>query len=106
MKSTVTRVHFEPGAFEPPHTHPYDVILVPVTGGPVDTGIGDSTLSTWKAGDVPPTTSAFVTFITKKALRGFSAGRASRIPNLQFRIVDALASPGLSGGRRLACGSL
>ena len=33
-KSTVTRVHFEPGAAEPPHTHPYDVILVPVITGP------------------------------------------------------------------------
>ena len=29
-KSMVTRVHFEPGAAEPPHTHAVDVILVVV----------------------------------------------------------------------------
>ena len=51
-KSTVTRVHFNPGALEPPHTHPYDVILVPVTSGPVDLGVGDKSIKDWKAGDV------------------------------------------------------
>jgi len=51
-KSTVTRVRFAPGATEPPHTHPYDVILVPVTSGPVDVGNGATTLTTWKAGEV------------------------------------------------------
>ena len=51
-KSTVTRVRFAPGATEPPHTHPYDVILVPVTSGPVDVGNGATTLATWKAGEV------------------------------------------------------
>jgi quercetin dioxygenase-like cupin family protein len=51
-KSTVTRVHFEPGAAEPPHTHPYDVILIPVTSGAVDVGVGTTTLTSWRAGDV------------------------------------------------------
>ena len=51
-KSTVTRVRFAPGATEPPHTHPYDVILVPVTSGPVDVGNGSTNLTTWKAGEV------------------------------------------------------
>src|SRR5262249_7983906 len=35
-KTAVTRVHFAPGAEEPPHTHPYDVILVPVLEGTVE----------------------------------------------------------------------
>jgi quercetin dioxygenase-like cupin family protein len=51
-KSTVTRVHFAPGAAEPPHTHPYDVILVPVITGPVDFGAGDKTLTALKSGEV------------------------------------------------------
>ena len=32
-KSTVIRVHFKPGAAEPPHTHPYDIIIVPIVAG-------------------------------------------------------------------------
>lgn len=51
-KSTVTRVRFAPGAGEPPHIHPNDVIIVPVTSGPVDVGVGDRTLTSLKAGDV------------------------------------------------------
>ena len=34
-KATVTRVQFDPNAAEPPHTHPYDVLLVPVLPGTV-----------------------------------------------------------------------
>jgi quercetin dioxygenase-like cupin family protein len=51
-KSTVTRVHFAPGAVEPPHTHPYDVILVPVTSGPVDFAVADKKATVLKAGEV------------------------------------------------------
>ncbi len=51
-KSTVTRVRFLPDALEPPHTHPYDVILVPLTDGKVDLAIGDMQISTLKAGEV------------------------------------------------------
>ena len=51
-KSTVTRVQFKPGAAEPPHTHPYDVILVPVVAGTVDVTIGDKKLTAVKSGDV------------------------------------------------------
>lgn len=51
-KSTVTRVTFAPGSLEPPHTHPYDVILVPVIAGSVDGAIGDRTFTALKSGDV------------------------------------------------------
>lgn len=52
-KSTVTRVRFAPGATEPPHTHPFDVILVPVvTSSTVDIGVGTTTLTSIKPGDV------------------------------------------------------
>lgn len=51
-KTTVTRVHFKPGAAEPPHTHPYDVILVPVLPGTLDLAIGDKKVTTVKSGDV------------------------------------------------------
>src|SRR5439155_7227478 len=52
-KSTVTRVHFAPGAAEPPHTHPYDVILVPDMDGSVDFGVdGRKTVTSVKSGDV------------------------------------------------------
>ncbi|MCC7415527.1 MAG: cupin domain-containing protein [Acidobacteria bacterium] len=51
-KVTVTRVEFEPGAGEPPHTHATDVILVPVADGPVEVRIGDATLTRLAAGDV------------------------------------------------------
>src|SRR5262245_31668490 len=51
-KSTVTRVQFMPGAKEPPHTHPYDVILVPVLASPVDAGIGDKRFTSFKPGEV------------------------------------------------------
>lgn len=51
-KSTVTRVHFKPGAAEPPHTHPYDVIIVPVVAGTIDFTIGDRKVTAVKPGDV------------------------------------------------------
>jgi quercetin dioxygenase-like cupin family protein len=51
-KTTVTRVHFKPGAAEPPHTHPYDVILVPVMPGTLDLAIGDKKVTSVKSGDV------------------------------------------------------
>ncbi len=51
-KSTVTRVRFEPSAAEPPHTHPYDVILVPVVAGTVEFTIGDKKVTAVKSGDV------------------------------------------------------
>jgi len=51
-KSTVTRVHFKPAAAEPPHTHPYDVILVPVISGTVEITIAGKKLTAVKSGDV------------------------------------------------------
>lgn len=51
-KATVTRVHFKPGAGEPPHTHPYDVIIVPVLAGTIDFAIGDKRVTSVKSGDV------------------------------------------------------
>ena len=52
-KSTVTRVHFAPGAMEPPHTHRYDVILVPDVDGMIDLGVeGRKTVTSVKSGDV------------------------------------------------------
>lgn len=52
VKVTVTRVHFDPGAAEPPHTHPNDVILVPVVAGTLDLAIGDRKVTSVKSGDV------------------------------------------------------
>jgi len=51
-KSTVTRVHFKPGAAEPQHTHPYDVIIVPVLAGTIDFTIGGKKVTAVKSGDV------------------------------------------------------
>lgn len=51
-KVTVTRVQFAPGAGEAPHTHPNDVILVPVTSGPVDAAVWDKILSRLASGEV------------------------------------------------------
>jgi quercetin dioxygenase-like cupin family protein len=51
-KSTVTRVHFKPGAAEPPHTHPYDVVIVPVMAATIDFTIGDRKVTAVKPGDV------------------------------------------------------
>lgn len=51
-KSTVTRVQFAPGAAEVPHTHPYDIIIIPVMDGTVDIEIGNAKISAVKSGDV------------------------------------------------------
>jgi quercetin dioxygenase-like cupin family protein len=51
-KSTVIRVHFNVGATEPPHTHPYDIIIVPVVSGNVTITNGSQKLTSVKAGDV------------------------------------------------------
>jgi len=51
-KSTVTRVHFKPGAAEPAHTHPYDVIIVPVVAATIEFTIGDKKVIAVKSGDV------------------------------------------------------
>jgi quercetin dioxygenase-like cupin family protein len=37
---------------EPPHTHPYDVILVPVVAATVDITIGENKVAAVKSGDV------------------------------------------------------
>lgn len=51
-KVTVTRVHFAPGASEPLHTHPYDIVLVPVIAGPVDWTVDGRRVTRLGAGDV------------------------------------------------------
>jgi len=51
-KSSVVRVHFEPGAKEPPHTHPYDVLLIPLIDRPVEFTIGDKTITSLTVGNV------------------------------------------------------
>jgi quercetin dioxygenase-like cupin family protein len=51
-KVAVTRVRFAPGAAEMPHTHPYDVMLIPVTSGTVDLEIGDRKITSVRSGDV------------------------------------------------------
>lgn len=51
-KAAVARVRFDPNAAEPPHTHPNDVIIVAVTGGPVDFRIGDARITTLAPGEV------------------------------------------------------
>ena len=42
---TVTRVHFEPGAAEEPHTHPYDIVVIPLESVPVQLVIGGKEMS-------------------------------------------------------------
>jgi quercetin dioxygenase-like cupin family protein len=51
-KSTVTRVHLNPDAAEPPHTHPTDVILVPVVAGTVEFKLGDKLMTKLASGEV------------------------------------------------------
>ena len=51
-KSSVVRVRFEPGAKEVPHTHAYDVVLVPCTPGQVDFAVGEKMVASWKIGEV------------------------------------------------------
>jgi quercetin dioxygenase-like cupin family protein len=52
VKYSVTRVVFAPGAGEVPHTHPYDIMIVPVKSGPAVIMVGDSKTTTVKAGEV------------------------------------------------------
>ena len=51
-KVAVTRVRFAPGAAEVAHTHPYDVMLVPLMSGPVTMQIGDTKITSVKSGEV------------------------------------------------------
>lgn len=51
-KSSVVRVRFESGAKEPPHTHPYDVLLIPLADRAVDFNIGGESIKTLKVGVV------------------------------------------------------
>jgi quercetin dioxygenase-like cupin family protein len=51
-KATVTRVRLNPNAAEPPHTHPVDVILVPVTAGTVELVIGGRKVTSVQPGEV------------------------------------------------------
>ena len=49
---TVTRVHFAPGAGEVPHTHPFELLVVPLTTGSIDWVLGDRRVETLTKGDV------------------------------------------------------
>jgi len=49
---TVTRVHFAPGAAEPVHTHPFDIMVVPLQSGSVDLVLGEETIRGLGLGDV------------------------------------------------------
>ena len=51
-KVTVTRVHFAPGAAEAVHTHPYDIVLVPVIAGPVEWTVAGRRVTQLGVGDV------------------------------------------------------
>jgi quercetin dioxygenase-like cupin family protein len=51
-KATVTRVRLNPNAAEPPHTHPADVVLVPVTAGTIELVIGDRKITSVQPGEV------------------------------------------------------
>jgi quercetin dioxygenase-like cupin family protein len=48
----VTRVHLEPNAAEPPHTHATDVVLVPVTTGVIELVIAGRTITSVQPGEV------------------------------------------------------
>jgi len=49
---TVTRVHFAPGAAEPVHTHPFDLMVVPLQSGSVDWVMGEESIRELSVGDV------------------------------------------------------
>ncbi len=51
-KVAVARVTFAPGATEVPHTHPYDIMIIPVSSGPVVLLIGDRKITSLQAGEV------------------------------------------------------
>jgi len=50
-KYSVARVTFAPGAGEVPHTHPYDIIIIPVKTGPAVIMVGDSKTTSVKSGE-------------------------------------------------------
>jgi len=37
----ITRLEFQPGVREPVHTHPYDLVVVPISAGTLDLQLGD-----------------------------------------------------------------
>jgi quercetin dioxygenase-like cupin family protein len=48
----VTRLEFEPEVREPLHTHPYDLLVVPITSGRIDMQVGDKkTMHTYAIGE-------------------------------------------------------
>jgi len=49
---TVTRVAFAPGASEVPHTHAFDLLVVPLTAGPVSLVVGDEEILHLAPGEV------------------------------------------------------
>ena len=51
-KVSVARVQFAPGATEVAHTHPYDIMIIPVTSGPVSMQVGDRKTTSLKSGEV------------------------------------------------------
>lgn len=52
-EARVTRVAFAPGAREPVHSHPFDLVLVQLTPGRVEVRLGDAlTTKEYAAGDV------------------------------------------------------
>lgn len=71
-RSTVTRVQFAPGAAEVPHTHPYDIIIIPVMDGTVDIQIGDAKVSAVKSGDVQFVPREVVHFVANKGKTEFA----------------------------------
>jgi quercetin dioxygenase-like cupin family protein len=49
---TVNRVHFAPGAGEVPHTHAFELMVVPLMSGSVEWTVGDRRVETLAEGDV------------------------------------------------------
>ena len=49
---TVTRVQFAPDAAEPVHTHPYDIMVVPLQDGAAELVIGEERKAFLSEGDV------------------------------------------------------
>lgn len=51
-RAAVTRVHFLPGAAEPLHTHDFDLMVIPISGGPVEWRFGDQLVERLAPGEV------------------------------------------------------
>ena len=49
-RASVVRVQFEPGAKEPPHTHPYDVMLIPLANRAVELNVGGQSVRALQVG--------------------------------------------------------